>query len=401
MAFVGISNENDFYSPFYLDSILSQDLKFWREKRPGEKEGGQGPEGLYKINKLYFNLRDKWSRSQKPEERFYWQQRLLQAIFESLGYRWQPQLKVLDDGTVLPIVVEVTKGNGLPFLWAIAGFNQTGEPTSVLSLSLIPEQYEGLKMDMEMDPDLDMELDASVGSEITTVINKENKQSSKQKRVKEEELEKLLSNPIFAQVDAPRWVILASIEEIVLIERYKWNASRLLKFDLSKILEEKDTSSLLVTNTLLHKNSIYNENDNLCLLDTLDDNSHKHSCGVSKELKYALREAIELLGNEAIYYWQKNKGKIYSTKAERERGEQRIDPQELKIQCLRWVYRLLFVFYIEARPEMGYIPMGSDVYRLGYSLETLRDLENIPLTSPEDENSFYLDCSIRHLFNLL
>ncbi len=83
MAFVGISNENDFYSPFYLDSILCQDLKSWREKRLGGREDGQGSEGLDKIkkNKLYFNLRDKWSRSQKSDERFYWQQRLLQAIF--------------------------------------------------------------------------------------------------------------------------------------------------------------------------------------------------------------------------------------------------------------------------------------------------------------------------------
>ena len=35
------------------------------------------------------------------------------------------------------------------------------------------------------------------------------------------------------------------------------------------------------------------------LLDGLDENAHKHAFGVSEDLKYALREAIELLGNEA------------------------------------------------------------------------------------------------------
>ena len=38
------------------------------------------------------------------------------------------------------------------------------------------------------------------------------------------------------------------------------------------------------------------------LLDHLDDNSHKHAFAVSEDLKYALRESIELIGNEAIRY---------------------------------------------------------------------------------------------------
>ena len=42
---------------------------------------------------------------------------------------------------------------------------------------------------------------------------------------------------------------------------------------------------------------------------------------------------------------------------------------------LRFMYRLLFLLFIESRPkELGYAPMGNDVYRLGYSLESLRDL---------------------------
>ena len=43
------------------------------------------------------------------------------------------------------------------------------------------------------------------------------------------------------------------------------------------------------------------------------------------------------------------------------------------------MYRLLFLFYIEARPELGYAPLNSDAYRAGYSLERLRDLELVEL----------------------
>ena len=45
------------------------------------------------------------------------------------------------------------------------------------------------------------------------------------------------------------------------------------------------------------------------------------------------------------------------------------------------MYRLLFLFYIEARPELGYAPLKSEAYRKGYSLEHLRDLELVRLTS--------------------
>ena len=41
--------------------------------------------------------------------------------------------------------------------------------------------------------------------------------------------------------------------------------------------------------------------DGTIVLDSLDENSHKHSAGVSDALKYALRESIEILGNEVIY----------------------------------------------------------------------------------------------------
>jgi hypothetical protein len=92
---------------------------------------------------------------------------------------------------------------------------------------------------------------------------------------------------------------------------------------------------------------------------------------------------------------------VFSTETQQERGEREIDPDQLKQECLRWVYRLLFVFYIEARPELGYVPMGSDVYREGYSLETLRDLEQTELLTQEDEEGYFIDASIRRLFKLL
>ena len=66
------------------------------------------------------------------------------------------------------------------------------------------------------------------------------------------------------------------------------------------------------------------------------------------------------------------------------------------------MYRLLFLFFIESRPkELGYAPMGNDVYRLGYSLESLRDLDTAELASEEDRESTYISESLDRLFQMI
>ena len=35
---------------------------------------------------------------------------------------------------------------------------------------------------------------------------------------------------------------------------------------------------------------------------------------------------------------------------------------------------MLFVLFIEARPELGFAPVNEQVYASGYSLESLRDI---------------------------
>jgi hypothetical protein len=72
----------------------------------------------------------------------------------------------------------------------------------------------------------------------------------------------------------------------------------------------------------------------------------------------------------------------------------------LGLECLRLVYRLLFMFYIEVRPELGYVPIRSgQVYLKGYRLESLRDLELTPLHTPQARDGLYFDHTPRRLFS--
>ena len=178
---------------------------------------------------------------------------------------------------------------------------------------------------------------------------------------------------------------------LLLIDRSKWSEKRLLSFDLAEIFGRKEDSTYKAMTALVFKDHLTPE-QGLCLMDSLDENAHKHAFSVSEDLKYALRECVELLGNEAIRYWRDvRKEKIYSL--------DRADT--LSLECLRYMYRMLFLLYIEARPELGYVPIDANNYLKGYSLESLRNLEMMPLHSTEAQEGTYLSDSIQLLFALI
>jgi hypothetical protein len=74
---------------------------------------------------------------------------------------------------------------------------------------------------------------------------------------------------------------------ICLLDRTKWPERRYLSFDLEEILNRKEDSTLRATAALLHRESICPE-EGFALLDTLDDNSHRHAFSVSEKLKDAV-----------------------------------------------------------------------------------------------------------------
>ena len=361
--FTGINNENEFYTNHYLSAIFENDVKdvlsCWKQN---EKESIRPPYKLIRtICKDYFSFTNNFEKEKLFENRIKLQRQWLQIFLPTLGYNIEPSFKNLDIGFDIPILSEIKKNNGAPEMWVIEGINSYGDDSNPLSLSFRKEQFQAEEMPKEL---LDISLDA------------------------------IITKFVFSMAEPPRWVIVVNDLQVILLDRSKWNKKRMLRFDISEILGRKEDSTLKAMAVLLHRNSICPD-DEIPLLDILDENSHKHAFSVSEDLKYALREAIELIGNEAIYYLQEVRRKgVYS-------GEEKIDSRDLTRECLRYMYRLLFVLYIEARPELGYAPMNSDAYRLGYSFESLRDLEIIKLNSEESKNGYYINESMQLLFSLI
>lgn len=162
---------------------------------------------------------------------------------------------------------------------------------------------------------------------------------------------------------------------------------------MQDIFSRHEESTFMAMTVLLHKESLC-PIDGTCVLDNLDEKSHKHSAGVSDALKYALRESIEILGNEVIYDMRTRQGIHLS--------DNPVDASELTLECLRYMYRFLFMLFIEARPELGYAPMKSQTYVQGYSLEGLRDVcDRVKDANEVVSEGYYIDDTISELFRII
>lgn len=374
----GLTNVNEYYSQHYLLALFEGDLRDvlarWEQaaaEHPDSEAHRPPPARLRALAAPYFRLLNRLDRLQEPGSRLDAQLKWLEELFAALGYAPRRDWQTLPRGGLrLPVLAEVNKASGAPLLWILPVLAPADEPgQDPLSLGVEAAQYAG-------DPAAN---DPQIGGT---------------RPGEELDWDEIITRHVFTQDEPPRWVLLASFGQICLIDRTKWPERRYLAFDLREILDRKDEGALRAVAALLHRESICPA-DGFALLDTLDENSHRHAFSVSEDLKDAIRECVELLGNEAIRHLRTvSKDAVFSS------PDRQLE-ERLTRGCVRYLYRLLFVLYLEARPALGYLPIQSDDYLDGYSLEALRDLEMVPLETDADRDGFFFDRSIRILFTMI
>ena len=364
-AFVGIQNEHEFYSDHYLAEIFDQDLKRttgqWRKDAEDRDEPGKTPDAALRgLKDEYFQFRAEFDAERDDRKRIELQRGWFRKLLTALGHEWNPHNLPLETDEELP-VLSTREGVGAHRLVVIGVYDRYGEEGDPLSLKPRTLQFHG-----EVPPALGV-LDESWGD--------------------------LIASRLFGWERPVRWVLVLSHGQALLLERGKWPRNSLLRFDFQELLGRREDRSVKAAAAFLHRDSLV-PGAGTGLLDALDEKSHRHAFGVSTDLKYALREAIELLGNEAIEY-------VREVEHEGVYERETVLAEDLGRECLRYMYRLLFLFYVEARPELGYAPMDSPVYRNGYSLERLRDTELARLTTEEDLERNHIQQSLELLFELI
>ncbi|MGW2540280.1 hypothetical protein ACWC5I_05240 [Kitasatospora sp. NPDC001574] len=198
----------------------------------------------------------------------------------------------------------------------------------------------------------------------------------------------------------PRFVLLLIGGVLVLADRTSWGEGRYLAVNLDAALERNDRKQggELAMLAALFGQEMLRPGDNGAepLLDTLLKASATNAVGVSGELRSGLQRSVEVIAQEVL----DRLADTGLTPADLEDGRTPF-AKRLTRETLRHLYRILFLLYAEARPELGILPADDGSYEAGYSMARLRELvaRDEELVEPAARDGFHLHASLDVLFN--
>ncbi|MFJ4947575.1 Eco57I restriction-modification methylase domain-containing protein [Streptomyces sp. NPDC088760] len=182
--------------------------------------------------------------------------------------------------------------------------------------------------------------------------------------------------------DAPRYALLLFGGIIVLADRENFARGRHLAVSLEVALPRKglkgatagelDVIAALFGAQSLRPSEDGGEDD----IARLVAESRDHSVGVTSDLREGLKKSVQLIANEVLELAGR-KGVRPDDLPEWLPGplaDPGALPRLLTKESLRYLYRILFLLYAEARPELDILPMKSPEYTSGYSVGRLREL---------------------------
>lgn len=188
----------------------------------------------------------------------------------------------------------------------------------------------------------------------------------------------------------PQFIVVLAGSWVLLAERETWPLGRFLAIDLGVAVERNDTKArgelVRVVAALARENVARAADGTTWWLDTLAQ-AHNHSVSVSGELRNAIKRSIEIIGND-----------VMDRRRDLGLPVEEIDGNELAKQSLRYLYRILFLLFAEASPELEILPTGDNDYDEGYGLTRLRDLILNEPTTERAQRGTHLYQSLQLLF---
>lgn len=350
----GIYNENEFYTNHYWATKYFDELKSKIQNVPNLKEK---IDQLKSISAIYWDLTDSKDISSLEKNDLF--ESFYQKLFEILGHAWLPTKRQTLDGRYYTSVSETKKDSKSHVLLALTNQKETG------SFENIPYQLSKLDFDEQEEAD---------DRELTEIVS--------------EELE---------SETGPKWFILGSLDGLFLIERTKWAYGRFIRINFTEVFSQKDEDVYTSLIGLFSRDVLAPESG-ISIHSELDDNSHRYAFAVTTELREGVREAIELLINEMIY--AKREAKQEFLKKGKESTEY---AKELSHDALFYVYRLIFLLFLESQGEDSeLLPLKSEIYRHGYMLEKLLEVtfKKIHEGTQEYEGTFIQE-SLERIFDLI
>ena len=201
---------------------------------------------------------------------------------------------------------------------------------------------------------------------------------------------------LFDTDEPPRYVLLLHGGVVILADRLAWAEGRYLAVSLDTAIDRADQPELETIAALFSADVLQPpaEGGSEQLAHWVDE-SRKHAVGVSAELREGLRESVQIIANEVL-------DRIRSHGlAPGDIAEPGDLARELGRDALRYLYRILFLLYAEARPELGILPADDQDYMAGYSMQRLGELVARRLIGEEARTGFHLYESLDLLFRMV
>jgi hypothetical protein len=198
---------------------------------------------------------------------------------------------------------------------------------------------------------------------------------------------------IYLAERSPKYVVIMAGRWLVLTEQERWAEGRYLAADALLVADRNDTRRHSETDRFLAifgRDSLMPTPDGSIWWDDVLAASVKHTVGVSKDLREGIRRSIEIIANDVL-----------KRRATCGLPVDDVDGQDLARQSLRFLYRILFLLYAEASPEMGVLPIGTGEYNEGYGLDRLRELTLVNIQSQESQRGTHIYESLERLFRLV
>lgn len=200
---------------------------------------------------------------------------------------------------------------------------------------------------------------------------------------------------LFLTGDAPRYALVIAGGWLLLTDADRWPDGKYLALDAETALargDDKRAGELAWHAGLWSADVLLPRDDAPASMDGYLSESVKHAESVNKDLREGLRVSVELLAGEVL-------------RVRRERGLPVEDlpdlPREMIRQSLRFLYRILFLLFAEARPELGVLPASDPDYAAGYGLDRLRELAQVELATSQARDGHHFHDSLRLLFHLV
>ena len=272
----GITNKNEYYTNHYFSTIFEENageaITAWAQAAKSSEEIRTPWAQLRQNARQFYPLHDRYAGGALNLQLLAAIRTMADRYLASLGYpEAAPELVPVDASLSVPVYLEMKKSNGAPLLWVM--------------LSASRESDAGILESNVFDGNI-AEEDAFGAVHNDDLLELKN--------------EDLATQILFGAAEPPRFLLFISLNQIALIDRNKWSEKRYLQFELEDIFSRLELTTLQAMVVLLHKDSLCPE-DGSILLDELNEQSQKNAAGVSQDLKYALRECIELLGNEVLH----------------------------------------------------------------------------------------------------